>query len=37
LNYYPKDAWITLETENNLKKVDKDLEIIRKVIAELEN
>jgi endonuclease IV len=37
LKYYPKDAWITLETENDIKKVDKDLEIIRKTIEELDN
>jgi endonuclease IV len=35
LKYYPKDAWITLETENDIEKVDNDLEIIRKTIEEL--
>jgi endonuclease IV len=35
LKYYPKDAWITLETETDIKKVDKDIKIIRKAIEEL--
>jgi endonuclease IV len=35
LKYYPKDAWITLETLVDIKKVDNDLEIIRKTIDEL--
>jgi len=37
LKYYPKNAEITLETETNIKKVEKDIELIRNVIDELGN
>jgi endonuclease IV len=32
LKYYPKDAWITLETLPDIENTEKDLEIIRKLI-----
>ena len=35
LNYYPNSAEITLETEVDIKKVDDDIRIIRKVLEEL--
>lgn len=35
LNYYPKDAEITLETEPNIEKIENDIETIRKVIGDL--
>jgi len=36
LKYYPKNAHITLETIPEIKKTDKDLEIIRNVLEELD-
>jgi endonuclease IV len=35
LKHYPKDAWITLETLPNIESRYEDVEIIRKVIEEL--
>lgn len=35
LSYYPDDAEITLETEVDIAKVEKDIEIIRSVLKEL--
>lgn len=35
LSYYPENAEITLETETDIAKVEKDVEIIRNVLKEL--
>jgi endonuclease IV len=37
LTYYPKDAWITLETLADIKSRYEDFKIIRKTIEELKN
>ncbi len=36
LKYYPKDAEITLETEPEIRKTEKDIKLIKKTISKLE-